>query len=1055
MIDGSIKIIGDLDRDEDRQLCMEPVFPKYCIWTSFAVSTGGLYVGIRITVTDLNDNIPTWHERSILLRFREESQEVIKTELPVANDPDLDLNGIQDYRLKGNERYIDMFKLEVIKNAHSGTSPLEDISPKFRLYLEVVGSLDRETEALYNLTLLAYDGAQPYHTGTLQIVIEVLDENDHAPQFISQSYVATVSEDVVVGTEIHLTGINSTDNQADSVADYSPSTSTRILMKTNRLIATDRDAGANGRVEYNFATATDPSVFYTFHLDKHTGVIRVAQPLSFDTGPREWNFHVLATDLGRPARSSSTLVKIQLNDANTHGPEIKMRIQPPKAYAVRIEQAKKSGLISSLDPQVLYIPENSPPIVEPLALFTVSDKDTGPGGIFRCYIDEAHTPESVPPVNISQTLSQTSLAGHFELNFTATLPNWKVYSLFVLRPIDREAIQKSDLFITCEDQGYPSRKSFVHLTVFLIDENDNAPKFTQNHYRIHILEGNRPNISAGKVVAVDTDDGENGRVTYKIEWPSEEKLQANSKNNDWLRIDDHGKLIVSQTLDREASPNGFRFKVTAVDNGTPIRLNSTADVELIVDDLNDCTPTFTENQYNFTIPEDFGQSFVSERYVGTVKAIDCDLGINAAVTYSILDPGLPFGITGGGILKTTRLVDREIRSIYRLTVLARDGAADIVTVGDHESHTRSANNYLASKRVTQLEHKVRTSAAQVWITVVDVNDHHPVFVHPNSSHYQIPVSVHEEKNFLLTRMVAIDKDNGANGKIRYKLLSQPSSDLFEIRGETGELFIKNRMDSSHLGTLLLTIEASDQGIPPQSNNVTVEIKIVDALPTGQTKQTGQRLSLIGLDDMGSDGADRTGAIEINKLIIMCIIISTTVICFIMVVSIALFVRRNPCCRSIFPLQSQNHLSQTDQCNARWDEGEEGEEKRLSEEGTEFKITAQSVADAGTKAPATVCVCSHDPTISNRYAEFLRFHSPNRHVYNGDFNRLQADPSGCHFLARNRMLCENAASLGSLNGLASCLLERANLLSLATPHRLYDHRSSSFLDKKIPSLKRVL
>ncbi|KAF6780380.1 hypothetical protein AHF37_00106 [Paragonimus kellicotti] len=300
----------------------------------------------------------------------------------------------------------------------------------------------------------------------------------------------------------------------------------------------------------------------------------------------------------------------------------------------------------------------------------------------------------------------------------------------------------------------------------------------------------------------------------------------------------------------------------------------------------------------------------------------------------------PNQITGGGILKTTRLVDREIRSIYRLTVLARDGAAGIVTVNDHESHTRSANYHPASKRVTQLEHKVRTSAAQVWITVADVNDHHPVFVHPNSSHYQIPVSAHEEKNFILTRMVAIDRDNGANGNIRYKLLSQPSSDLFEIHGETGELFVKNRMDSSHLGTLMLTIEASDQGAPPQSNNVTLKIKIVDAPSTSQTKQTGQILSLIGLDDMGSDDADQTGTIEVNKLIIMCIIISTTVICFIMVLSIALFVRRNPCCRSFSLLQSQNHLSQTDQHNARWDESEEGEEKRLSKEGTDFKITSQ-------------------------------------------------------------------------------------------------------------------
>ncbi|KAF6780379.1 hypothetical protein AHF37_00105 [Paragonimus kellicotti] len=73
------------------------------------------------------------------------------------------------------------------------------------------------------------------------------------------------------------------------------------------------------------------------------------------------------------------------------------------------------------------------------------------------------------------------------------------------------------------------------------------------------------------------------------------------------------------------------------------------------------------------------------------------------------------------------------------------------------------------------------------------------------------------------------------------------------------------------------------------------------------------------------------------------------------------------------------------------------------------VTEQNIVDAGTKASATVCVCAHDPTISNRYAEFLRFHSPNRQVYNGDFNRLQTDPLGCHFVARNRMLCEVSSS----------------------------------------------
>ncbi|OON22203.1 hypothetical protein X801_01895 [Opisthorchis viverrini] len=119
-------------------------------------------------------------------------------------------------------------------------------------------------------------------------------------------------------------------------------------------------------------------------------------------------------------------------------------------------------------------------------------------------------------------------------------------------------------------------------------------------------------------------------------------------------VTDTGILIALKSLDRETTPEGYRFKVTATDHGSPKRLSATTDVRVILDDLNDCTPVFTHNQYNFTIIEDYAQNFTGERIVGTVKATDCDIGENGKVAYTILDPGLPFSI-----VKTLRRLDEN------------------------------------------------------------------------------------------------------------------------------------------------------------------------------------------------------------------------------------------------------------------------------------------------------------------------------------------------------------------------------------------------------------
>jgi len=88
------------------------------------------------------------------------------------------------------------------------------------------------------------------------------------------------------------------------------------------------------------------------------------------------------------------------------------------------------------------------------------------------------------------------------------------YHVITAAILDREHRNRYRLAFVCRDAGLPSLFSVKHLTVEILDVNDNAPKFLQHSYSVDVYENDIPGEPLLTVNATDPDFGENSELTY-------------------------------------------------------------------------------------------------------------------------------------------------------------------------------------------------------------------------------------------------------------------------------------------------------------------------------------------------------------------------------------------------------------------------------------------------------------------------------------------------------------------------------------------------------------
>ncbi|XP_019715074.1 protocadherin-10-like, partial [Hippocampus comes] len=273
---------------------------------------------VAIEVIDVNDHAPVFPEKQKRLEILESTLPGARFQLQPARDADGGQFSVQQYKLSNS----DHFRLEVKERGEDRKMP----------FLILQKQLDREAGKEHRLVLTAVDGGRPARSGTIDIIVAVLDFNDNAPVFTKDVYSAVLNENAPAGT---------------------------LVMQVN---ATDLDEGENGEIIYLFGKEGDAHLQELFNINPKTGEIKVAGQIDFEKC-HSYELDIQASDKGTFPLSTDKTVTIKIIDVNDNPPEID------------VTSFSKS------------VPEDSR-IGTTVALISVHDLDSGRNGKISCFTNE-------------------------------------------------------------------------------------------------------------------------------------------------------------------------------------------------------------------------------------------------------------------------------------------------------------------------------------------------------------------------------------------------------------------------------------------------------------------------------------------------------------------------------------------------------------------------------------------------------------------------------------------------------------------------------------------
>ncbi|XP_049902259.1 neural-cadherin [Epinephelus moara] len=699
----------------------------------------------------------------------------------------------------------------------------------------VAENLDYETTRFFTLRVRVQNVAAVPLASFTTVYVNVTDVNDNVPFFLSSTYEATVPEGAEIGTsvaQVSATDLDSGlhgrihyvilkdesgDSQFFDIDSRSGTIVTRASFdreqKASYLIEVQsQDGSESARPGQQGQPNTDTAYVRIFITDVNDNAPAFARPV-YEVSveeDKEVGFVLITVTANDEDEGANAKLRYQITSGNTMGtfdvePEVgTIFVAQPLDY--EMEQRFELRLVASdgkWENETLVVVQvvnrnDEAPVFSQTEYHAAVTEELTQLPVFMLEVSATDPDQEADQTALRYSLHGQGAGGEFTIDE-------RTGRIYAQRRLDREERPAWRFLVLATDEGGAGLTGFADVLLEVRDVNDNAPFFPCPALEVdgcfvgQVPENSPADTSVMEMRAMDLDDpneGKNAMLTYSII-----KNVRNEINLNLFSINASTGTIytVLRSLDREAEDR-YLVVVEARDGGG---LAGTGTATIMVSDVNDHPPVFTQRVYTTQVTEDLEVN--SEVLV--VSATDGDEGENAVVTFSIVggDEDRKFfvetdKVNRRGVIKLKKKVDFEKprERTFNLTLKAED--ADFF------------------------------SLAYCLVQVEDANDHAPVFF---PQFYESPaMSEDVPVGTIVAQVTASDLDSGQNGRFSYSISKESDPYSQFLVDQSGWVVVADSLDREKISQHRIMVLATDAGSPPMTGSAIVMVTVLDVNDNG-------------------------------------------------------------------------------------------------------------------------------------------------------------------------------------------------------------------------------